>query len=210
VHGGNGLGSRKRAASPSRAACTRWLLPLEVCAGVCQRDITTAARTGRLGNPVGHFEWGMGGIGDHISVPSAAATAGRLYWSRMEPPTLLSVTQGREPTDPSPVTRHAERRKLREARLAPSFLGQLFAKLGNPENVWVCGEKKRVPVHIWCLPDCKRKRPTTYQNCMRGGSCYLSPWRAEPESGLRFEWVDVFVLHVRCSRLSTSCYILVV
>jgi hypothetical protein len=48
---------------------------------------------------------------------------------------LLSLTQGREPTDPPPVTRHAERRKLREARSLRAVLGQLFAKLGNPETV---------------------------------------------------------------------------
>jgi hypothetical protein len=48
---------------------------------------------------------------------------------------LLSLTQGREPTDRLPVTRHAERRKLREARSLRAVLGQFFAKLGDPENV---------------------------------------------------------------------------
>jgi hypothetical protein len=48
---------------------------------------------------------------------------------------LLSLTQGKEPSDPPPVTRHAERLKLREARWLRAVLGQLFARLGNPENV---------------------------------------------------------------------------
>ena len=29
------------------------------------------------------------------------------------------------------------------------------------------------------------------------------PWHAEHASGLRFEWVDVFMMHIGCSRLST-------
>ena len=34
---------------------------------------------------------------------------------------------------------------------------------------------------------------------------HLSPWHAEHDSGLRFAWVDVFMLHIGCSRLSPLC-----
>jgi hypothetical protein len=81
----------------------------------------------------------------------------------------VSVTQRREPTDPQPVTRHAKRRKLREARSLPSFLGQRFAKLGNPENVR--GQKKRVPVHVWCLADIYNVCPTAHPQLMSEGFC---------------------------------------
>jgi hypothetical protein len=67
-------------------------------------------------------------------------------WSPRHP---LSVTQGGELTDLPPVTRHAERRNLREARSLPALLGQLFMELGNPENVWACGQNKRVPFGVW-------------------------------------------------------------
>ena len=83
------------------------------------------------------------------NVHRAAATASRLYWSLLELPTppLTNPPEGAD--RPSPVTRHDERRKLRGARSLRTALGQLFAKLGNPENVWVCGEKKaRTGTHL--------------------------------------------------------------
>ena len=127
---------------------------------------------GASGTPWAHFEWGTGEIGDHGQVRNAAATASRLNWSRLELPTPLSLTHGKEPTDPPPLTRHAERRKLREARLLRAFLGQLFAKFGNPENVWVCGEEKRVPVHILVSGRVKKSAPPRTQNVERGVLCH--------------------------------------
>jgi hypothetical protein len=53
--GGNGLGSRNRAASPSRAACTRRLVPHVARAGGCRRPLATAARRYAIWNPVGYF-----------------------------------------------------------------------------------------------------------------------------------------------------------
>ena len=92
---------------------------------------------GFSGTPWAHFEWGIAGSGDHEqcthAVPQLRPAAGTgAGWNSRH---LLSITQGREPTDHPPVTRHAERRKLREARSLRAVLGQLFAKLGNAENV---------------------------------------------------------------------------
>ena len=105
------------------------------------------------------------------NVRKAAATASRLYWSRPEFPTPPPTDQREGADRPPPVTRHAERRKLREARSLRAFLGQLFAKFVNPEIVWVCGEKQRVPVHIWCLADLKKNAPDRERRTSRGESC---------------------------------------
>ena len=171
MHWGNGHGSWKRAASPSRAACTRWLVPLEVRAGVCLRDITTAARPREPRGPILSGEWQELGITGNLR--RAAATASRWYWSLPELPTP-PLTNPREGAD-RPFAPNSPRRTPQVARsaVAPSCSRTTFCKTWQSRNVWVCGEKKRVPVHVWCLADCQKIRPTVCPKCMRWGSCVI-------------------------------------
>ena len=159
-----------QSAPPARRVRVSWCPSRHVPASACV--ISPPPRgEGASGTPWAHFEWGMAGIEITGNVRRAAATASRLYWSLLELPTP-PLTSPREGAD-RPLARNSPRRTPQVARsaVAPTALGQLFGKLGYPENVWVCGQKKRVPVHIWCLADCQKIRPTACQKCMRWVSC---------------------------------------
>jgi hypothetical protein len=62
---------------------------------------------------------------------------------------LLSTTQEREPTDQPPVTRHAERRKSREARSGRAVLGQLYANLAIQKTYVVRKSAYRYAFGVW-------------------------------------------------------------
>ena len=55
VHGGEMSLEAEPGSQPSRAACTCPEVPHGARAGGCRRALTTAARRGRIGNPVGSF-----------------------------------------------------------------------------------------------------------------------------------------------------------
>jgi len=175
VHVGDGLGSRKTGSQPLPRGV---YAPVGAPRGACRRlppyyHHCRAARAPR--EPRGPMLSGerreLGILGN---VRSAAATASRSYWSRLELPTPPLNNPG-EGAD-RPTASNSPRRTPQVARSAvgPSCSRTTLCELGNPENV--CGEKKRVPVRIWCLADCQKIRPTACPKCMRGGSCGGFGW----------------------------------
>jgi len=63
----------------------------------------------------------------------------------------LTSTQGRQPTDPPLVTRHAERRKLREARSLRAFLDNFSRNLAIQEEYGFVVRKNayRYTIRVW-------------------------------------------------------------
>jgi hypothetical protein len=156
--------ARERAASPppAPARVVRYL----------RRYTPTAAAVDSpppLGNGASRTSWavlpivGMGGgdLGDDemgmqllLAGRAPTATLRRCRGLRLPIPPL-----SRAPTDGSPLTHRAERPTLRAARRLRAPLRKLFLRFGLLENVWVCGVKKRDPVHTWSLKS-GEKRPT--------------------------------------------------
>ena len=155
---GNGLGSRKRAASPSRAACTCPVEPHGARPGGCRRGITTAARRGRIGQPVGSCCVGkLGEIGDHWQCWQCGSYGKPLVLEPAGLPTPpLSEGTGRTPA------RNAPRRTAPVARSATAA-----SSLRRPiPEIWPVQKKtygfvvrkKHVPVHILSVPVQKFRR----------------------------------------------------
>jgi hypothetical protein len=115
--------------------------------------------------PILSGEWRELGITGNVR--RAAATASRWYWSLLKLPTP-PLTNPREGSD-RPLARNSPRRTPQVARsaVAPSCSRTTFCETWQSRKR---GEKQRVPVHIWCLADCQKIRPTACPKCVRGES----------------------------------------
>ena len=167
---GIGIGSRKRAANPSHAACTCPWYPTGRVPAAAAVLSPPPRGEGASGTPWAHFEWGnWGKLGITGNVGNAAATASRLYWSRLELTTPLCP---REPAEPPPVNHRAERRQLRGARQLRARCEGLFPKFGQfRETYGFVVRKKHAPVHILSVPVhmFRRLLPTGRDRLLEGG-----------------------------------------
>jgi len=130
VHGGEmGLEAENgQPAPPARRARVPWNPTGRVPAAAA--GVSPPPRgEGASGNPWAHVVWGnWGKLGITGNAGNAAATASRLYWSRLDSRHPLCP---REPAEPPPVTHRAERRQLRGARQLRARCEGLFPKFGQ-------------------------------------------------------------------------------
>jgi hypothetical protein len=115
-------------APPARRARVDWYLSRRTPATAAAHSPPPRGNA-PSGSPWAHFEWGIGGNCGSRALYAAAATASRLYWSRLELPTPL-LTNPPEGAD-RPPARNSPRRTPQVARsaVAASSFAKAFSEI---------------------------------------------------------------------------------